>query len=67
MKTAELKRVAKREPFRPFGIRLSNGARYTFNHEREFGAPRDFHAIVFFGQKDIVLIDTDNIVEIFEK
>ena len=66
MKTAELKRVAKRDPFRPFGIRLSNGARYFFNSEREFGAPKDFHTIVLFRQRDMVVIDTENIVEIFE-
>jgi hypothetical protein len=66
MKTAELKRIAQRRPFRPFAVRLSNGARYIFNDDRNFGAPKDFHAIVFFGQKDILVIDTENIVEVFE-
>ncbi|HMF80382.1 MAG TPA: hypothetical protein VK562_03185 [Candidatus Acidoferrum sp.] len=66
MKTAELKRIAQRRPFRPFAVRLSNGARYIFNDARNFGTPKDFHAIVFFGQKDIVVIDTENIVEVFE-
>jgi len=66
MKTAELKRIAQRRPFRPFAVRLSNGARYISNDERNFGAPKDFHVIVFFGQKDIVVIDTENIVKVFE-
>jgi hypothetical protein len=46
---------------------LSNGAEYVFNQPRDFGARRDFHTIVFFGEKEIVLIDTDNIVEVFSK
>jgi hypothetical protein len=67
MKTSELKRVAKHQPFRPFKVRLSNGARYFFKEERDFGAPKDFHTIVFFGQRDIVLIDAEKIVEVFPK
>jgi hypothetical protein len=67
MKTAELKRVAQRRPFRPFGVRLSNGARYFFSESRQFGAPKDFHVIFFFGQKDWALIDTENIVEILPR
>jgi hypothetical protein len=65
MKTAELKRIARR-PFLPFAVRLSNGASYIFNDARNFGAPQDFHVIIFFGQKDIVVIDPENIVEVFE-
>jgi hypothetical protein len=67
MKTAELKRLARRHPFRPFGVRLSNGARYLFNEPRDFGAPRDFNVIFFFGRNGWVLIDTENIVEVFPK
>jgi hypothetical protein len=67
MKTAELKRVAQRRPFRPFGVRLSNGARYFFSESRQFGAPKDFHVIFFFGQKDWALINTENIVEILPR
>ena len=63
----EIKNLVERQPFRPFGVRLSNGAQYSFNDPREFGAPRDFHIIFFFGQTDAVRIDTENIVEIFEK
>ena len=67
VRTTDLKRFAKKKPFRPFGVRLSNGARYFFTEERDFGAPKDFHMIFFFGQSDAVRIDTENIVEIFEK
>ncbi len=67
MKFSEIRNLVERQPFRPFGVRLSNGAQYSFNHPREFGAPGDFHIIVFFGQTDAVRIDTENIVEIFEK
>jgi hypothetical protein len=66
MKAAELKRLARRRPFRPFGVRLSNGARYFFRETGEFGAPKDFHVIFFFDQKDWALIDTENIVEILQ-
>lgn len=66
MKTAELRRIAQRRPSRPFAVCLSKGARYIFNDARNFGAPKDFHVIVFFGQKDIVVIDTENIVKVFE-
>jgi len=52
MKTAELKRIAQRRPFRPFGVRLSNGARYFFNEPRQFGAPKDFHVIFFLVERN---------------
>ena len=67
MKAIDLKRLAKRHPFRPFGVRLSNGARYLFNEPHQFGAPEDFHMIFFFGKSEAVRIDTENIVGIFEK
>src|SRR5438552_996190 len=54
MKAIDLKRLAKRHPFRPFGVRLSNGARYLFNEPRQFGAPEDFHMIFFFGKSEAV-------------
>jgi hypothetical protein len=67
MRAAELKKLAKRQPFRPFGVRLSNGAQYFFNEPRQFGAPADFNMIFFFGRTSAVRIDSENIVEIFEK
>jgi len=67
MKAIDLRRLARRHPFRPFGVRLSNGARYSFNEPRQFGAPEDFHMIFCLGKHEAVRIDTENIVEIFEK
>lgn len=67
MQSAELKQIAEREPFRPFGVRLSNGVQYFFNEPRAFAATRDFHTIFFFGENEWVLIDTENVVEVFPK
>lgn len=67
VRTTELKQLAKRPPFRPFGVRLSNGAQYIFNEPRQFGAPADFNMIFFFGKSNAFRIDTENIVVIFEK
>ena len=65
MKVKEIKSLVEREPFRPFGIRLNNGAQYTFKEARDVGAPKDYHIIIYFGEKEAVLIDTDSIVGIF--
>jgi len=65
MKVKEIKSLVEREPFRPFGIRLNNGAQYTFKEARDVGAPKDYHIIIYFGEKEAVLIDTNSIVEIF--
>ena len=67
MKVEEIKNFAQRQPFRPFAVRLSNGAQYTFNESRNLGAPQDYHVIFFFGEKEWVLIDTKNIVEVIER
>jgi hypothetical protein len=64
MKAREIKKIAERRPFRPFAVRLTNGAEYEFRDQRDFGAPRDFHIIIHFGKSEAVLIDTDSIVEI---
>ncbi len=66
MDASEIKRFAEREPFRPFGLRLTNGAEYVFNEPREFGAPRSFRTIWYFGGDDSVLIDPVNVTEIFD-
>ena len=65
MKVKEIKKWAQRQPFRPFAVRLNNGAQYTFKDSKDVGAPKDYHIIFYFGEKDAVLIDTDSIVEIF--
>ena len=67
MQSSEIKNLVERQPFRPFGIRLSNGAQYVFNEPREFGAPKDFGMIFFLGESSAVRIDTENILEIFEQ
>lgn len=38
-----------------------------FNESREFGAPRNYHMIFYFGESEAVRIDTDSIVEIIER
>ena len=67
MKVAEIKSVAERQPFRPFVVRLSNGAQYTFTEPRNLGAPKDYHVLFFFGDSEWVLIDTENIVEVIAR
>lgn len=64
MNTMALKEVSERQPFRPFTVRLNNGAQYTFNAPRNFGAPEDYREIVFFGKSELVLIDPESITEI---
>ncbi len=67
MKVTEIKGLVERQPFRPFAVRLSNGAQYAFKEPRDFGATKDYHLIFFFGESEAVRIDTENIVEIFER
>ncbi|MEO7298640.1 MAG: hypothetical protein ABI042_08710 [Verrucomicrobiota bacterium] len=66
MKLNEIRSLVEREPFRPFSIRLNNGAKYIFKNPKDVGAPRDYHLIIYFGENEAVRIDTDSIVEIFE-
>ena len=65
MKVEDIKGVMERNPFRPFGVRLNNGAQYTFTESRDVGAPKDFHLSIYCGEKEAVMIDTDSIVEVF--
>jgi hypothetical protein len=64
MNATAIKDVAERQPFRAFTLRLNNGAQYTFKEPRNFGAPRDYREIFFFGESEWVLIDTESIAEI---
>lgn len=66
MDIKSFKVVADRTPFRPFTIRLTNGAEYSFKDQRQFGAPRDLHVICYFGENNMVLIDPDQIVEVVD-
>jgi hypothetical protein len=66
MDIQQIRSVAERLPFRPFALRLTDGATYSFREPRDFGAPRDLHVICYFGQKDLVLIDPIHIVEVVD-
>jgi hypothetical protein len=67
MKVDQIKQFVERQPFRPFAVRLTNGVQYTVNEPRNFGAPRDYRVLFFFGDSDWVLIDTDNIAELIAR
>jgi hypothetical protein len=67
MKVETIKHLVERAPFRPFAVRLSNGAQYSFHTPRNIGAPEDCSMIFYFGRTDAVRIDTDSIVEIIEE
>jgi hypothetical protein len=67
VKVEDIKSLAERQPFRAFAVRLVNGAQYTFKEPREFGAPKDYHMIFYFGESEAVRIDTESITEVFER
>lgn len=67
MKVEDIKGFVERRPFRPFVLRLSNGAQYSFGEPRNLGAPKDYHVIIYFGDSDWALIDTENVVEIIAR
>jgi len=67
MQAVELKQLVKGRPFRPFSVRLNNGAQYTFSDETKVGAPEDFHIIVYFGKNEAVLINTESIVDVTDQ
>lgn len=64
MNATAIKEVAERQPFRPFKLRLNNGAEYSFTESRNFGAPGDYREIFYFGDSEWVLIDTESVVEL---
>ncbi len=66
MKVQEIQNFVERQPFRPFGIRLNNGAQYFFKELRNVGAPEDYRLLIYFGKTEAVRIDLDSITEIFE-
>ena len=66
MNATELQPILERQPFRPFGIRLTNGEKYQFLDPRDLGAPRKInHTIYYFAEDHAVLIDVDHITEVF--
>lgn len=66
MQVADLKEMIERVPFRPFSIRLNNGAQYTFTTPREIGATLEYSMIFHFGPRNATRIDADSIVELME-
>ena len=67
MEVEQIKHVLGRTPFRPFRMRLSNGATYDINEPRDFGATRSLRTIVYFGQHEAVLIDPLHVVELVDR
>ena len=67
MKTVEIKDMVERHPFRPFAVRLNNGAQYSFRAPRDVGATKDYSMIFFFGRSHAVRIDAASIAEIIER
>ena len=67
MQVKEIKKLAERNPFRPFVVRLTNGAEYEFKEAKDIGAPKNYRLIMFFGEDEAVRIDTDSIVEVIER
>lgn len=59
--------MVERRPFRPFAVRLNNGAEYTFIEPRDVGAPKNYRLLIYFGESESVRIDTDRIAEIIER
>jgi hypothetical protein len=68
MKTTELQQFIDRNPFRSFSVRLSNGKLYQFQRPKDLGASKKLHTLVYFDDSgSVVLIDTENIVEIIDE
>ena len=68
MRIQELEKLAEREPFRPFSVRLNNGAKYHFKTRRDLGAAKDGHLLFYFADSgDVVFIDADSIAEVFAR
>ena len=68
MKVHAIQGLIEREPFRPFAVRLTNGAKYNFKTRRDLGATKDYHLLFYFSESgDAVRIDADSIAEIFER
>jgi hypothetical protein len=64
MKLKELQKLVKLQPFRPFTIRLNNGATCEFATPEAFGAPKDLSTIFHFGDDSWTILIPENITEI---
>ena len=68
MRVQALEKLAQREPFRPFSIRLNNGAKYHFKTRRDLGAAKDGHLLFYFADSgDVVFIDAASVAEVFAR
>ena len=65
-KEERIVQLGRGEPFRPFALRLSNGAIYTFATPQSFGATGDMRLIVHFDKHRCTSIDASSITEIIE-
>ena len=64
MKATEIQRLIHLQPFRPFTIRLNNGASYSFEKPERFGAPENLSTIFHFGPDTWSIIAPESINEI---
>ena len=68
MKTTRIKSTVTRSPFKPFTVRLSNGATYNFKKPEELGTTRNYNTLFFFdADGGFTILDSENIVEITSK
>jgi hypothetical protein len=68
MNPNQVKLAAKSSPFRPFKVRLSNGALYEFNSSEDIHVTKDDSTLAYFANDGtVVLIDVENIVELTER
>jgi hypothetical protein len=64
--TETLASIKNRTPFRPFTIRVNNGAVYTFDKPEQFGATGDLQVVIHFTQNRFSIIDAESIAEVIE-
>jgi hypothetical protein len=53
-----------RQPFRPFGVRLVNGAVYWFDSERRMGSNEQVTYLLYLAKPDFIEIMPDDVCEI---
>lgn len=66
MQVQDIKEIVERAPFRPFTVRLNNGAEYHVRQPRDVGAPQNYRLLIYFGEGQTVRIDTDSIAKVIE-
>jgi hypothetical protein len=67
LKTKDVLDLVGRAPFRPFKLKLTNGAIYRFPTQKFLGNTQDGNLIYWFGPKgESVLIDSEAVAEVSE-